>query len=97
MLFVQKQDIVVRNIEGLFFLVDITKKDYANNSFIMCINEMGKFIWDNLRQTSTIEQITESIIDFSIDEELEYDEVYNDIKDFIHQLKSEGLIICVEN
>lgn len=93
MLFVQKKDVVLRNIDGLFFLVDITKKDYADNSFMICINEMGKFIWDCLKQTCSMEELTKSIINSLVGDDPEFNEIYNDTKDFIDQVRPQQSLL----
>lgn len=54
------------------------------------LNYMGKIIWDAIKNSNTIEDICFKI---SKDFQVDYDECYCDVKDFIQDLVEKGFII----
>lgn len=79
---------------NIFFLVDITEKDYGKCKKILQLNESAKKIWD-LLTSKTSDEIT-SILYHEEDNEFSRDEIKNNVENIIEILLQKGAISNVE-
>ena len=96
MLYEKNENIVRRTVYKSYFLIDICK-NFTDDVFDMIeINEIGNFIWNVLDNIHDKEQIAASLLK-EINGDVEYDEVYSDVSDFIDMLVSKSCLREVEN
>ncbi|MDO9153867.1 MAG: PqqD family protein [Paludibacter sp.] len=77
-----KPKFVVREIGEELILVPLTG-NVAKMNEMFTMNETGKFIWENINETTTVEELEKAVTDeFSIDPET----AKNDIELFLIQL-----------
>ncbi len=90
MAFIRNKNIVLRNIHDTYFLIDITD-NYQDDKCVMYeINEIGKFIWENIdgKNGQDVVQNLHSIII----EEIEYQVIYNDVLEYVNVLLEKNFI-----
>lgn len=63
-----KSRFVVREVDGELILVPLTSHVARMNQMFV-LNELGKFIWENIEENTTFEQLTTVILDnFEVEE-----------------------------
>lgn len=87
----RNNDIVLRNIHDSYFLIDTTQNYLNDICNLYEINEIGKFCWDSLATCVEIEDIVKSLMENLIDE-VDYDEVNSDIREYINMLIDNGFV-----
>lgn len=82
------KEFVLREIAGDYILVPVGETALHFNGLIT-VNEVGAFLWEQLRQETTRSQLIERIL-----EEYEVDEatVSGDVDEFLSQLSEAGII-----
>lgn len=88
---VRNENIVLRDIHAVYFLINIKEKYWESKSLIQ-INEIGKNIWNILGQTDDIEQLLNSILKLYDIPKDEVNFVKDDIQLFLENLKEIGYI-----
>ena len=82
---IRNDDIVLRKIADKSYLINI--KDNYNGD--MCklyeINEIGDFIWNQLNNPNTLENIVDKLYKLT-SSHIDYTTIYNDVEDFIYVL-----------
>lgn len=87
----QKNNVVIRKIHDTFFLIDITDNYIGDQCLLNEINEVGAFIWTELSDAKDIVSVVENL-KLQLNEEVEFDVLYNDVKEYIQYLLQLGLI-----
>lgn len=90
MAFIRNKNIVLRNIHDTYFLIDITDNYQDDKCVIYEINEIGKFIWENI-DGKTIENVAKKLHSIII-EKIEYQVVYNDVLEYVNILLEKNFI-----
>lgn len=77
-----KSKFVVREIGDELILVPLTG-NIAKMNEMFTMNETGKFIWENINEKTTVDDLTKAIVsEFSVDEAI----AANDIELFINKV-----------
>lgn len=88
---IKNNDIVLRTIHGSVFLIDISDNYAGDKCSIYEINETGKFLWNSIDENKTIDALVKSLQNAIIDE-VPIDILFNDVTDYINDLKSKQFI-----
>ncbi len=81
-IYLKKTDFVVREIGNELILVPLVG-NVAKMNEMFTMNETGKFIWESINESSTVEDLQNAIIaEFSIDPEI----ARKDIESFLNQV-----------
>lgn len=81
-----KQGYVAREIAGEFIAVPI---DNSVGSNIIVLNEVSKFLWDELKTEKTFDELMNAILgNYDVSKE----DAESDLKDFLMQLVENGLL-----
>ncbi len=81
-----KQGYVAREIVGEFIAVPV---DGSVGSNIVVLNEVSKFLWDELKTEKNIDELLDAMLgNYDVSKE----EAEADLKDFLMQLIENGLI-----
>ena len=83
-----KKKFVLRNIVGETILVPIGQNNEAFNGLIS-INELGKFIWENIESAKDKEELLQRILD---EYEVDKDVAKADLDEFLGKLKAVDII-----
>lgn len=83
-----KKKFVLRNIVGETILVPIGQNSEAFNGLI-AINELGKFIWENIESSKDEDELLQRILDeYEVDEDV----AKADLDEFLGNLKAVDII-----
>ena len=81
-----KQGYVAREIAGEFVAVPV---DSSVGSNIVVLNEVSKFLWDELKSEKTFDELLNAMLgNYDVSKE----EAEADLKDFLMQLVENGLL-----
>lgn len=84
------KEFVLREIADEYVIVPVgaTAMDFNG---IITVNEVGKFLWEQLQEESTEESLVQKIL-----EEYEVDEITakEDVAEFLKNLKEGGILSC---
>lgn len=83
-----KREFIKRKIAGEFILVPIGNTALAFNG-IITINELGKFIWENLESSKDEEELLYKILE---EYEVEEKEAKEDLDEFLDKLRQVDII-----
>ena len=83
-----KREFIKRKIAGEFILVPIGNTALAFNG-LMTINELGKFIWENLESSKDEEELLYKILE---EYEVEEKEAKEDLDEFLDKLRQVDII-----
>lgn len=83
-----KKKFVLRNIVGETILVPIGQNNEAFNGLIT-INELGKFIWENIESSKDEDELLQKILD---EYEVEKEVAKADLDEFLQTLKDAEII-----
>lgn len=90
MVFKRNRNIVLRNIHGAHFLIDITDNYQDDKCVIYELNEIGKFIWENI-DGNNVKKLSEKLKILIVDD-IEYEIIYNDIFEYVNVLLKDNFI-----
>lgn len=83
-----KKEFILREIVGETVLVPINQSTTDFNGLIT-VNELGRFIWENLESSDDEEMLLQKILDeYEVDREV----AKKDLDDFLKVLKNIGII-----
>ena len=83
------KDFIIRDIAGETVIVPTGKVSYNFNGMIT-VNEVASFILQNIEQCNNEDELIEKVFnEFEIDKNT----IINDIRDFLQQLLSIGIIV----
>lgn len=83
-----KKEFILRNIVGETVLVPINKSE-SNFDGLITINEVGKFIWENIESAKDEEDLLSKILEeYDVEEEI----ARKDLNDFLQKLKDVDII-----
>ena len=81
-----KQGFIVREIAGEFLAVPVDSSCGAN---IVVLNPVSKFLWDELKEEKSFDELLKAIVsNYSVSEQ----EAEQDLKDFLMQMIESGLL-----
>lgn len=83
-----KKDFILRDIMGETILVPINESTTAFNGLIT-INELGKFIWENLESSENEEDLLHKILQ---EYEVEKEVAKEDLNEFLDKLRQVDII-----
>ena len=84
--YVIKQGYVAREIAGEYLAVPV---DNSVGSNIIVLNEVSKFLWDELKTEKTFDELLDAMLgNYDVSKE----EAEADLKDFLMQLIENGLL-----
>ena len=88
---IKNNNIVLRTIHGSIFLIDISDNYAGDKCSIYEINETGEFLWNSIDENKTIDALVKSLQNAIIDE-VPLDILFNDVTEFINDLKSKQFV-----
>ena len=81
-----KQGYVAREVAGEFIAVPV---DSSVGSNIIVLNEVSKFLWDELKSAKTFDELLDAVMkNYDVPKE----EAETDLKEFLMQLIENGLL-----
>ncbi len=81
-----KQGYVAREVAGEFIAVPV---DSSVGSSIIVLNEVSKFLWDELKSAKTFDELLDAVMkNYDVSKE----EAETDLKEFLMQLIENGLL-----
>ena len=81
-----KQGYVAREVAGEFIAVPV---DSSVGSNIIVLNEVSKFLWDELKTAKTFDELLDAVVkNYDVPKE----EAETDLKEFLMQLIENGLL-----
>ena len=83
-----KKDFILREIMGDVVLVPINESTSSFNGLIT-VNELGKFIWENIESAKDEDELLQRILD---EYEVERDVAKKDLDEFLQVLKDMDII-----
>ena len=83
-----KKELIKREIAGDTILVPVGKTIYDSNGLFV-MNELGSFIWDQLPNVETEEEILQAVL---AEYEVSQEEAAKDIAEFMDKLKQLDII-----
>lgn len=86
----KNSNIVCRDIHGSFFLIDITDNFADNVCSLYEMNEIGKFIWDNISNNTALE--IAKLLKGTITDDIPLDDLLNDVSEYLNTLEANGFI-----
>lgn len=78
----------LREIAGDYVVVPAAEH-YLDFGAVISLNETGAFLWDQLQDSKTFEELTEAL---AVEYDGEQEEIRQDIRDFITLLKEQDLL-----
>lgn len=88
----RSNDVVLRDIHSMFFLVNVKEKYFEGNKALIKINEVGVQIWTVIAEHHEFELICNKIIQLYSIPHSEFQSVKNDIRDFCQNLLKLGYL-----
>lgn len=87
-------DVILRKIHGSIFLIDISDNYSGDKCSLYEINETGRFLWDNIDNSGTVDGLAKMLQDVIIDD-VSYELLLKDVVEFINDLKEKKFILEV--
>ena len=82
-IYLQKKKFATRNVGNEMVLVAI-KNNIAEMNELLTLNELGRFIWNNINESNSEQEIVKAVInEFDVDE----DTAIKDVHEFLVQLE----------
>lgn len=91
MFYQRNENYILRKIHDTYFFINITDKYNDDKCQLIETNDVGEFVWAQLEQPRDIEEIVHSLIEI-VNEEVDFKEVYEDIKNYLEGLNSKGIV-----
>ncbi len=83
-----KKDFILREIMGDIVLVPINQSESQFNGLIT-VNEIGRFIWENLESSKDEEELLQRILD---EYDVDRDTAQKDLDEFLQVLRDRDII-----
>lgn len=83
-----KSGFILREIAGEYIIVPTGQAAIDFNGLIT-VNEVGRFLWEELQKETTESELTDRILD---EYEIDRETALNDVKEFIENLKTSGIL-----
>lgn len=93
-----RNDLVLRDIGGLYFIIDIRDKECYDLKRLLSVNEMGKEIFKYMRKYGvfSMQGIVSYIESIIVDYKPElHSKIENDVKNYIMQMQQKGYVLEV--
>lgn len=87
----RNENVILRNIHGCAFLINIKQNYLDDKCRLYEINELGEFIWNNTIEEIDIDMLAQKICEV-INEDIKKEIVLKDVKEFIYMLELEGFM-----
>lgn len=94
-IFVSNQNIVLRKIHSLYYLVDIKCNYNSEGHAIPALNEVGKAIWESLAEPTKIDAVVKKIIELFDVSSVSESEIKSDVVNYISMLIKMGYVTNV--
>ena len=94
-MFIRKQDVILREIHGLYYLIDIKCNYNSDGHSIPTLNDVGKTIWESLEVPAQIDDIVEKITKLFDVSNVPKNEIRTDIENYILMLIQMGYVTNV--
>lgn len=91
---IKSDNVVLRTVHGSIFLIDISDNYSGDKCALYEINETGKFLWSSIEGSATVDSLATALQAAVIDE-VPYDVLFNDVCEYVEDLKSKGFIVEV--
>lgn len=83
-----KSGFILREIAGEYIIVPTGQAAIDFNGLIT-VNEVGRFLWEELQKETTESELTDRILD---EYEIDRETALNDVREFIENLKTSGIL-----
>ncbi len=93
--FVRNQDIVLRKVHSLYYLVDIKCNYNREGHAIPALNEVAKAIWESLAEPTKIDDVVKKIKELFDVSYVSESEIKSDVLNYISMLTKMGYITNV--
>lgn len=90
-MFKKNNNIVLRELNNTFFLIDITDNYNDDRCVLNEINDIAAFIWKELSPQTCIWDVVHKLKSV-LNDDISEDELYNDVKEYIGYLLQIGLL-----
>ena len=80
---------LLKELDGQYLMIPVGKIDADFNELIT-VNEIGMFLWEELQEERTEEELVQRILE---EYEVEEDVAREDVRDFIELLQKGGVLI----
>ena len=88
---IKKEGVVLLSmVINSFFLIDITDNFAYNVCSLYEMNEIGKFIWDNISNNTALE--IAKLLKGTITDDIPLDDLLNDVSEYLNTLEANGFI-----
>lgn len=84
-------NIVCRDIHGSYFLIDITDNFSDNVCSLYEMNEIGRFIWDNISHNTAMD--IARLLKNALTDDIPLEYLLNDVSEYINTLEANGFIL----
>lgn len=91
---IRNDNVVLRTIHGSVFLIDISDNYSGDKCSMYEINETGKFLWEAIGKSKTIDSLVASLQEAIIDE-VPREVLLNDVTEYISDLIDKGFVMEV--
>ena len=90
----RNDNVVLRTVHGSVFLIDISDNYSGDKCSLYEINETGKFLWEAISKSKTIDNLVASLQEAIIDE-VPREVLLNDVTEYISDLIDKGFVMEV--
>lgn len=94
--FIKNDNIVLRTIHGSIFLINISDNYSEDKCLLYEINEIGRFLWDNIDKNGTIDSLVDALQNVLIDK-VPHDILLNDVTEYINDLIDKRFVLEVSS
>ena len=91
---IKNDNVVLRTVHGSIFLIDIADNYSGDKCALYETNETGKFLWSGIEAGATVDSLVKALQAVVVDE-VSYDFLFNDVCEYVEDLKSKGFIVEV--
>lgn len=92
MIIVKNADIVLRDIGGVCFLIDIKRKYNSGNRALVEINDIGRLVWNSIDTCKTVDGIVDNVVSVCGIPQSDEPTVKSDILSFLRYLRDLGYV-----
>lgn len=90
----RNDNVVLRTVHGSIFLIDISDNYSGDKCSLYEINETGKFLWEAISKSKTIDNLVASLQEAIIDD-VPREVLLNDVTEYVSDLIDKGFVMEV--
>lgn len=83
---IKNENVILRDIHSVYFLINANEKYYENNRSIVKVNDTGKLIWELLDKSSDFDEIVDLVMKIYEISTTDAEMVREDVKMFLSHL-----------